>query len=123
MDEKSTKICFWITLILLLISLFYIRHLLKQNFEITDHTIELNHRIDSCNYEISKLKLLNDSSVIIIDSAKKEIVYINKEYEKDFNKYLSQPTDSDAVQFAEYILSEDPGRFFSSNNSPSTKIR
>ena len=77
--------------------------------------------LDKANKTIDSLQFENARSTLVIDSTKTKIKYINRVYEKDINTYLSQPSDSDAVQFAKYLLSENPGGLFSSYNSTTIK--
>lgn len=81
---------------------------------------ELIENIDSLSSHIELLNKEKDSLRMIIDTTKSKIDTINYWYEKELIDIVNQPIRDDVEFFSKY-LSKTHSRFFSSNNSDTTK--
>lgn len=114
MEKKKSAIII-IEFLLMICFAVIIYYLYKENEYKDDSNYRLVYELNLAKHHLDSIKSINNDSFQKIDSVKKEIVYVEKKYEKDYHNYLIQCVDSDAVQFARYIISEDPAGFYNSN--------
>lgn len=82
---------------------------------------ELQNHIDSLNIEIVSIKKTNDSLSNIVDTTKQKIIVNNEKYKENYINITNQSLGDDILFFSNYLSESNP-RFFSSNNTQSTKV-